>query len=264
MYTLDSLKSKLNAQGYRLTPQRLLIVQVFQNLPTIHPLTVEELHRLIIERGEKMNLSTVYRNLKFMTRIGIVREVKLAQIRKYYELNTAFCEHHHLVCVQCHQTIKFINSSIIQTGLREANKHGMQMLDCQLILHTICFEALQMGWPRCVSSDWRCSRSVAPEAANSFSHRNLKPRISSNEKIVRRIELRGERIVVCTPKDEIEKYQHKAKLIPGWRLSRKDKYWYFPLEKVPEVLNLFQGYEIDPKIEVVLALIKEQQVDYGC
>ncbi|MDM9379778.1 transcriptional repressor [Chlorogloeopsis sp. ULAP01] len=256
MYTLDALKLKLNTQGYRFTPQRLLICQVFQDLPTSHPLSAEELHQLLTERGERMNLSTVYRNLKFMMQLGIVREVNLARTRKYYELNTTLCNHHHLVCVQCHQTIKFVNSSIIQAGLREANKHGMQMLDCQLTLHTICVEAREMGWPSSISNDWRCPKSIATREANSFNHQNLKPKTSINKKLLRRIELRGERIIVFTPKDEIENYQHQAKSITGWRLSREDKYWYFPLEKAPEVLNLFQGYEIDPEIKAIVALIK--------
>jgi Fur family ferric uptake transcriptional regulator len=32
--SVHSLKAKLNAQGYRLTPQRQLIFEIFQTLPT--------------------------------------------------------------------------------------------------------------------------------------------------------------------------------------------------------------------------------------
>ncbi|MHC5762959.1 MAG: hypothetical protein ACYTXR_35305, partial [Nostoc sp.] len=63
-----------------------------------------------------------------------------------------------------------------------------------------------------------------------------------------RIELKGKRIVVYTPKDEIETYQHQAKLITGWRFSRSDNFWYFPVEKASEVLSIFQGYEVDQQI----------------
>jgi Fur family transcriptional regulator, ferric uptake regulator len=60
------------------------------------------------------------------------------------------------------------------------------------------------------------------------------------EKPVWQIELKGEYIVVYVPQDEIDSFKEKAKMIKGWRLSRGDKAWYFPLEKALEVLNLFK------------------------
>jgi Fur family ferric uptake transcriptional regulator len=96
MDNLDSLKAKLNAQGYRLTPQRQLIFDIFKALPTSHHLSAESLRLLLLERGEAMSLSTVYRNLKIMTRMGIIREVELAQAQKHYELNTISTHHHQI------------------------------------------------------------------------------------------------------------------------------------------------------------------------
>jgi Fur family ferric uptake transcriptional regulator len=160
MDNFKTLKTKFNAQGYRLTPQRQLIFDIFQTLPTGNHLSAESLHLLLVERGEAMSLSTVYRNLKIMTWMGILREVELAQVQKHYELNIASFYHHHIVCVQCYQAIEFVNPSILEKGIREANKHEMQVLDCQLTLHTICLEALQMGWPSSLSSNWVCPRST--------------------------------------------------------------------------------------------------------
>lgn len=158
MYTDNSLRAELNAKGYRQTPQRQLIFQVFQNLPAGNHLSAEKVHLLLLKRGEGMSLSTVYRILKIMTQMGILREVELAQKQKHYELNTTpRSHHHHIVCVQCHQTIEFMNNSIIQQGLRQVNKVGLQLLDCQLTLHVICSEALEKGWPQSVPSHWVCS-----------------------------------------------------------------------------------------------------------
>lgn len=100
------------------------------------------------------------------------------------------------------------------------------------------------------SSNWVYSRSIAAGKAKSSDYQQLDLKTDIKEKPVRRIELKGERIVVYTPKDKIDNYRHKAKLITGWRLSRSYKTLYFPLEKGAEILNLFQGYEIDPKIEI--------------
>ncbi|MBE9053759.1 transcriptional repressor [Nostocales cyanobacterium LEGE 11386] len=144
MDNFKTLKTKFNAQGYRFTPQRQLIFEIFQTLPTGNHLSAESLHFLLLERGEAMSLSTVYRILKIMTKIGIIREVELAQAQKYYELNT-ISTHHHIVCVQCHQIIEFENNSILQQGLKQVETMGLQLIDCKFTLQTICPEALQMG-----------------------------------------------------------------------------------------------------------------------
>ncbi|MBD2253342.1 Fur family transcriptional regulator [Nostoc parmelioides] len=247
MDNLDSLKSKFNTQGYRFTPQRQLIFDFFQTLPTGKHLSAESLHLLLLERGEAMSLSTVYRILKIMTNMGIIREVELAQAQKHYELNTISTHHHHIVCVQCHQIIEFENKFILQQGLRQVETIGWQLIDCKFTLQTICPEALQRGWPK-ISSNWVCPRFLKADKEKNSTHQQPDLKTGIKEKSERRIDLKGEYIVVYIPKDEIENCQHKAKLITGWRFSRTDKTWHFPVEKSSDVLNLFPGYEIDPKI----------------
>ncbi|TVP65292.1 MAG: transcriptional repressor [Nodularia sp. (in: Bacteria)] len=246
MDNFKTLKAKLNAQGYRLTPQRQLIFEIFQTLPTGSHVSAESVHLLLVERGEAISLSTVYRILKIMTNMRIIREVELAQKQKHYELNT-ISTHHHLVCVQCHQIIEFENNSIVQQGLKQVEKMGLQLIDCKFTLQTICPEALQRGWPT-ISSNWVCPRLIKAEKGKISKHQQLDLNTDIKEKPECRIELKEQCIVVYTPHDEIGNCQHRAKLIPGWRFSRTDKTWHFPLEKASEVINLFPGYEVDPKI----------------
>ena len=74
-YTADSLKAELNARGWRMTPQRSKILQVFQNLPKGKHLSAEQVSNLLEERGEPISLSTIYRCLKLMARMAILREL---------------------------------------------------------------------------------------------------------------------------------------------------------------------------------------------
>jgi len=107
-YTASSLKAELNARGWRLTPQREKILHVFQNLPKGNHLSAEELQELLDKRGEGISLSTIYRSVKLMSRMGILRELELAEGHKHYELNQPYPHHHHhLVCIQCNKTIEF-------------------------------------------------------------------------------------------------------------------------------------------------------------
>ncbi|NEP47577.1 MAG: transcriptional repressor [Moorea sp. SIO3C2] len=161
-YTAASLKAELNARGWRMTPQRETILHVFQNLPRGTHLSAEELHELLEQREEGISLSTIYRSVKLMSRMGILRELELAEGHKHYELNQPFPHHHHhLVCIQCNQTVEFKNDSILKQGMKQVEKEGLQLIDCQLTIHTICPEALRMGWPSALPSNWRCSRSIA-------------------------------------------------------------------------------------------------------
>lgn len=138
-YTATSLKAELNERGWRLTPQRETILTIFQNLPKGKHLSAEDLYNLLNEEGHHISLSTIYRTLKLMARMGILRELELAEGHKHYEINQpAPYHHHHLICVRCNKTIEFKNDSILKTGSRTAQKEGYHLLDCQLIIHAVC------------------------------------------------------------------------------------------------------------------------------
>ncbi|NEQ26045.1 MAG: transcriptional repressor, partial [Microcoleus sp. SIO2G3] len=116
IYTATSLKAELNERGWRLTPQRETILQVFQNLPEGNHLSAEDLYNYLHRQGENISLSTIYRTLKLMARMGILRELELAEGHKHYEINQpAPHHHHHLICVRCNKTIEFKNDSVLKT-----------------------------------------------------------------------------------------------------------------------------------------------------
>jgi Fur family ferric uptake transcriptional regulator len=65
-----------------------------------------------------------------------------------------------LVCIQCNKTIEFNNDSILKHSLKQCEKEGFQLIDCQLTVMAICPEALRMGWPSGIPSNWGCTRSL--------------------------------------------------------------------------------------------------------
>lgn len=139
MYTSNALKAELNERGWRLTPQRETILTVFQNLPEGQHLSAEDLHDLLQEQGEPISLSTIYRTVKLMSHMGILRELEFAEGHKHYEINQPYPHHHHhLLCVKCNKTIEFKSDSILKIGTKTAQKAGYHLLDCQLSIHAIC------------------------------------------------------------------------------------------------------------------------------
>jgi Fur family ferric uptake transcriptional regulator len=162
LYNTTSIKERLNARGWRMTPQREKILHIFQNLPRGNHLSAEELHELLEEKGENISLSTIYRSVKLMTKMRILRELELAEGHKHYELNHPYPHHHHhIICIQCNRTIEFQDDSILKHSLKQCQKENFQLIDCQLNVMTICQEALEMGWPSTLPSDWVCSKAIA-------------------------------------------------------------------------------------------------------
>ena len=160
MYTADSLKAELHAKGWRLTPQREIILRVFQNLPKGKHLSADDLYELLEKRGEEISLSTIYRTLKLMTRMGIVRELELAEVHKHYELNrNAPNYHHHIVCAQCNKTIEFDNSTVLKQAIKQVEKSSLELIDCQLTIYAVCPEAIKEGFPAVIPDNWVCSRA---------------------------------------------------------------------------------------------------------
>jgi len=138
VYTAASLRAELNERGWRLTPQRETILQVFQNLPNGNHLSAEDLYEMLKQEGEVISLSTIYRTLKLMARMGILRELELAEGHKHYEINQPYHHHHHLICVRCNKMIEFKNESVLKIGSKTAQKEGYHLLDCQLTIHALC------------------------------------------------------------------------------------------------------------------------------
>ena len=134
-YSPNIFKAELNSKGWRMTPQREVILKTFQDLPEGEHLSAEDLCQRLQDQGNHISLSTIYRTVKLMARMGILRELELTEGHKHYELNQPSPHHHHhLVCVKTNQVIEFKNNAILEISRKVAEKHGFKVLDCQLTI----------------------------------------------------------------------------------------------------------------------------------
>jgi Fur family ferric uptake transcriptional regulator len=99
---VETSNEQLKKNGYRLTPQRHMILSVIEEA-TEH-LTIEQITSRVQKRNPYVSLSTVYRTLELFESLNLVREVHLPGEQPYYEPVDSHA-HHHLVCRRCHQTI---------------------------------------------------------------------------------------------------------------------------------------------------------------
>ena len=89
----------LRRGGHRLTPQRQLILQVLDQAG--HHLSAEAISVAVQRTYPGMSLSTVYRTLDLLVRLGLVLEARLGSDRRVYELAGDTGEHTHLICRVC-------------------------------------------------------------------------------------------------------------------------------------------------------------------
>lgn len=135
----EALKSLLNQEGFRFTNQRQKILEIFKNTSEGHHLSAEEIYQQLSEQGENIGISTIYRALHLMVKLGLVQELGLAEGRKYYELSSPFIDqHHHLVCVQCGDVQEFEEDFITKVGISESESRGYSLLNCQFTVFALC------------------------------------------------------------------------------------------------------------------------------
>jgi Fur family ferric uptake transcriptional regulator len=94
---VDQLKDELRARGYRLTPQRQLVLTAVGDLGHATP---EDVHAWVTERASGVNISTVYRTLELLEGLGLVKHAHLSHGAPTNHAADA-PEHLHLICRDC-------------------------------------------------------------------------------------------------------------------------------------------------------------------
>ena len=111
--------SRLTEQGYRLTPQRMMVLAAIED--SDDHISAEEIYAQVITKYPHVNISTVYRTLELLKRLGLVTETDLGGGRvRYHPADKG--HHHHLVCQECGEIIDLdesVMSSLKSTLLRE-------------------------------------------------------------------------------------------------------------------------------------------------
>jgi Fur family ferric uptake transcriptional regulator len=130
----DELQSELRARGYRLTPQRQLVLDAVRRLGHSTP---EEIAAEVREQSPAVNVSTVYRTLDLLEEVGLVTHTHLGHgAPTYHPADES--DHVHLVCTEC-GAIEAVPASILErlTGsLREVS--GFEVNVAHLAMHGRC------------------------------------------------------------------------------------------------------------------------------
>ncbi|MFT4087941.1 MAG: Fur family transcriptional regulator [Gordonia sp. (in: high G+C Gram-positive bacteria)] len=107
--------------GQRNTRQREAIAAALSTTDDF--LSAQQLHDALIERGERIGLTTVYRNLQALTDSGQVDAIWDGSGETRYR-HCSDGHHHHLVCRECGTTVEVSAEAVEKWASSIARSHG--------------------------------------------------------------------------------------------------------------------------------------------
>jgi Fur family ferric uptake transcriptional regulator len=141
MKTQEQLYLELRAKGFRLTPQREQVIDIFYRLPNGDHLSAEALYNILKHESVDVSLATSYRTLKLLASVGVLREVDFGGDQKHYELLRADeAPHHHLICMDCGATEEFESEVFATEATAAAATLGYKAVDLQVKLYASCLK----------------------------------------------------------------------------------------------------------------------------
>lgn len=131
--TVEGIVQQLRERGYRVTPQRMAVVEALLDAPS-HP-TAEDIHRKVVRRFPMVSLATVYKTLHVLRELGIIGDVKVDG-RSHFDRDAR--PHPHLICLRCGQVADSpidIEAAIPEEALAE---QGFRVEGYSLEIFGIC------------------------------------------------------------------------------------------------------------------------------
>lgn len=100
------MRNHLKVKGFRMTLPRRVILDFLAK--TDEHLLAKDIYRKINKKHPDIGLTTVYRTLDLLVRLGLINKFEFGEGQSRYELTWDFKEHHHhLVCLGCGKIIDY-------------------------------------------------------------------------------------------------------------------------------------------------------------
>lgn len=122
-HTDQELTACLHARGYRMTPQRLVILNILQQAGRhLSPL---EVYLQARQAMPGLTEATVYRTLTFLTEQGLALAAHIGSGQLVYEIGGR--DHHHLICRHCGQECEIPHEALLALYRQFESTTGYQI-----------------------------------------------------------------------------------------------------------------------------------------
>jgi Fe2+ or Zn2+ uptake regulation protein len=134
---IQQAKEHLQNSGGRMTSQRRLILQTIESF-TGHP-TAEEIYNRARQMDANLNLSTVYRTLRWMEENEMINSRQFKDDRRQARFDpTSRADHHHFQCEVCGKIIEFEAEQAEQIKQQFENAYEGRVNSISVFLYGIC------------------------------------------------------------------------------------------------------------------------------
>ncbi len=132
-------RAELRAKGFRVTPQRQLVLEAVGELGHATP---DEIDGAVRQVASGVNISTVYRTLELLEELGLVQHTHLGHGAPTYSLATED-NHVHLVCRGCGHVFEVSPEILGPAVERLASEQGFRVDVGHLSVFGTCVRCAQ-------------------------------------------------------------------------------------------------------------------------
>lgn len=136
MSCIPRFTKQLRTQGFRITPQRMAILQVLHDGGHLTPSQVYERASQVLPG---LTEATVYRTLEFMAQNNLALAAHVGSGKMVYEL--AGHDHHHLICRDCGKAMQIDHKLLQKLYMQLEADSGYRLTTSHLTIFGLC--------PRC-------------------------------------------------------------------------------------------------------------------
>lgn len=134
----DELVSELRRKGYRVTPQRGVILETIAHNHGHQ--SVQEVFALASKSLPGLNITTVYRTLDMLHRAGLVDLLSTQADLVRFSLRDPQHPHYHLICSNCDEVLELAPTLIDELAAVLKRDHGFSLDGSHLTLTGVCHE----------------------------------------------------------------------------------------------------------------------------
>ena len=128
---LETMVQKLKEQGYRITPQRWVVLKILAASQG-HP-SVEKIYDRVKVDFPTTSLATVYKTVSLIKSIGEILELGFSDGSNRYDGNKPY-PHPHVICISCK---KIIDPDL--SGLKDMTQELIKETGFQIVSHRLDF-----------------------------------------------------------------------------------------------------------------------------
>lgn len=133
MQQMEQIVASLRDEGFRITPQRIAIVDYLLKTED-HP-SADHIHKVVRKRYPMVSLSTVYKTLDLLKEKKLVNEIEV-EGESRFDAHTD--DHINIVCIKCGKIDDVDEETLKDIQVRAAKKSKYLILKSNFELHGYC------------------------------------------------------------------------------------------------------------------------------